>query len=355
MLLQNSGKDSVYISFNHNYSHCCFGTSIGFYIFQISPFNKILSRKIDGGVSIIKMLHESNIIIFVGKDDNGLYPNNKLIIWDDQKKNVLGEISYNTKILNTCITKKNIITLCEKKIYIYNFESLTLIKSISTNTSSNLISIGLEESDYLIYPGSDVGTVTIIKLNSDYCNNIKAHNHSIEHLHLSNDGKYFVSASEKGTLIRIFNIEKGEMVHEVRRGIDPSKIIDLKLSKDNSTLLVSSVKGTIHLYKTNIDGKLEEKNKKFKGYGVQTIASFIPNVVRPNYVDSEWSFCQIYIPNVITSSVIDKGNQKVYSFGEDGQFYEINYTDSKEPKIEKVIKYLSDESDPFSKRSTTIK
>ena len=73
------------------------------------------------------------------------------------------------------------------------------------------------------------------------------------------------------------------------------KIIDLKLSKDNSTLLVSSVKGTIHLYKTNIDEKLEEKNKKFKGYGVQTIASFIPNVVRPNYVDSEWSFCQIYI------------------------------------------------------------
>ena len=50
-----SKQDDIYISFNHNYSHCCFGTSVGFYIYQISPFNKVLSRKIDGGVSLIKM------------------------------------------------------------------------------------------------------------------------------------------------------------------------------------------------------------------------------------------------------------------------------------------------------------
>tara|TARA_Y100000991_G_C21959875_1_gene343913 strand:- start:268 stop:1335 length:1068 start_codon:yes stop_codon:yes gene_type:complete len=353
-LSKDTHKD-IYISFNHNSTHCCFGTSIGFYIFQINPFNKILSRKIDGGVSIIKMLHESNIIIFVGAQDSGLYPNNKLIIWDDQKRDVLGEISYNSKILNICITKNNIITLCENKIYIYNFETLTLIKSINTKSISNLISIGLEESDYLIYPGEDIGTVTVVKLNSDYCNNIKAHNHKIEHLTLSNDGKYFASASEKGTLIRIFNIETAKQVHEVRRGIDPSKIVDIKLSDDNSTLLVSSIKGTIHLYKTNIDSSLEETNKRLKGYGVGTLASLIPNIVRPNYIDSEWGFCQIYISNVLSKSVIDKKNQKIYTFGNDGQFYEINYTNSKDPKIERVIKYISDESDPFSKRSTTIK
>ena len=40
-------KENIYVSFNHNDTHCCFGTAIGFYIFQINPFNKILSRKID--------------------------------------------------------------------------------------------------------------------------------------------------------------------------------------------------------------------------------------------------------------------------------------------------------------------
>ena len=32
------------------------------------------------------MLNESNIILFVGRTDRGMYPNNKLIIWDDQKE-----------------------------------------------------------------------------------------------------------------------------------------------------------------------------------------------------------------------------------------------------------------------------
>ena len=37
------------------------------------------------------------------------------------------------------------------------------------------MSIGLEKSDFLIYPGSEVGTISIIKMNTDYCDNIKAH------------------------------------------------------------------------------------------------------------------------------------------------------------------------------------
>ena len=91
--------------------------SIGFYIYSINPFKKILSRKIDQGISLVKMLYESNIVLFVGWTEIGLYPNNKLIIWDDSKKAVLGEIAYNNKINNICVTKDHIVVLLEKKIY----------------------------------------------------------------------------------------------------------------------------------------------------------------------------------------------------------------------------------------------
>ena len=36
----------------------------------------------------------------VGRTNKGSYPNNKLIIWDDSRKSVLGEIQYNNKIDN---------------------------------------------------------------------------------------------------------------------------------------------------------------------------------------------------------------------------------------------------------------
>ena len=131
MELANDSKnsDDIYISFNQTEKYACFGTSIGFYIYSLNPFKKILSRKIDLGISIVKMLYESNIIVFVGRSDSGLYPNNKLIIWDDSKKAVLGEISYSSKINNVNLTKDYIVVLLEKKIYIYKF-GLELIKAL---------------------------------------------------------------------------------------------------------------------------------------------------------------------------------------------------------------------------------
>ena len=162
-------KPDTYISFNQTEKYACFGTSIGFYIYSLNPFKKVLSRKIDSGISIVKMLYESNIIIFVGKTEKGLYPNNKLIIWDDCKKNVLGEITYNCPIQNVNVTKDYIVVLLDKKIYIYNFENLYLVKTIDITAHHNkLLCMGLENSDYLIYPGDAVGSVNITKLSGDY-------------------------------------------------------------------------------------------------------------------------------------------------------------------------------------------
>ena len=347
-----TATDEVYISFNHTNNYCCFGTSIGFYIYQINPFQKVLSRKIDGGVSMIKMLHESNIILFVGKTDRGLYPNNKLIIWDDHKKNVLGEISYNNKIINIDLTKNNIIVLCEHKIYIYEFESLTLVKSIDIVGSGNMMSIGSEETDYLIYPGNEIGTVNITKLNSDYFQKIQAHTSSIKTLYLNSTGSHFVTASETGTLVRIFNTETGEKVKELRRGCDQTEIKDVRMSVDNSLLLVSSNKGTIHIYNTGINPDCENKNALWENYGSSYIKAVIPV---PEYFNSEWSFSKIYLSGIETFSIIKSDEKTIYSFGNDGQFYKINFSDADKPIIEKTIKYISDESDPFSERSTTIK
>ena len=358
-MIFNINDESIYLGINQTNNFCCFGTSIGFYIYQINPFQKVISRRIDGGVSIVKMLSESNIILIVGKSNVGLYPNNKLVIWDDQKKDIIGEMSYNTQIINLEVTKKNIIVMTNTKILIYNFDDLILDKTFDNSQNNAIMAVGLNSLDYIIYPSNEIGSIHIKNISGDDEKCFKMHDHSITNLKISNDGKYLVTSSEKGTLIKILDIENLKIIKEVRRGCDPTKITDLQFSDNNNILLVSSVKGTIHLYNTNIsDDTFSQKNRHInldKIWGVSTIKKLVPNNVKPSYFSSEWSFSQIYIPNIVTYSTLNISRNKIYSFGNDGQFYEICFNDVKNPTVDKIIKYISDENDPFSERTSTIK
>lgn len=349
-MILNTNNGEIYLSFNQLKNFCCFATDIGFYVYQISPFKKMVSRKIMGGVRMIKMLHESNIFIFVGKSKGGLYPSNKLIIWNDENKKVLGEINFNSEIHDVDITKDYILVQCNSKIYIYKFDNLSLVKTIDMSAKKVIMGMGIEGAKYILYSGSEKGVINITKFDDDYLNTIQAHKNEIDIMEVSNDGKYLITASTKGTLIRIFDIETGDLRKEMRRGCDPVKILNISLSNDNSVLLVSSLKGTLHLYNTEITSKCDAKNKNWDDYGMK----YIRNVL-PEYFNSQWSFSQIYLSGIETFSVVDNTKKKIFVFGNNGQFYLVDYEDTLNPIIEKTIKYISDESDPFSDRSTTIR
>ena len=100
----------------------------------------------------------------------------------------------------------------------------------------------------------------------------------------------------------------------------------------------------------NIVSDFKTENPTFENYGISYVKWALPD-----YFHSKWSFAQFQVPDVITYSIFDRYVNKLYSFGNDGQYYELNFQDFNNPTIEKTIKYISDESDPFSERSSTIK
>ncbi|GIL72311.1 hypothetical protein Vretimale_3989 [Volvox reticuliferus] len=62
------------------------------------------------------------------------------------------------------------------------------------------------------------------------------------------DGKRLVTASEKGTLVRVWNTADGQLLQELRRGADPAHIYSLALSRNCDWLALSSDKGTVHVF-----------------------------------------------------------------------------------------------------------
>lgn len=78
---------------------------------------------------------------------------------------------------------------------------------------------------------------------------IEAHKGEIAALTLSRDGTLLATASEKGTIIRVFSVETGSKVYQFRRGTYPTKIYSMSFSDDNQFLAASSSSKTVHLFK----------------------------------------------------------------------------------------------------------
>lgn len=98
---------------------------------------------------------------------------------------------------------------------------------------------------------------------------------------LSQDGSLLVTASSKGTLLRIYATGTGEMVEEVRRGADQAVITDISIDPENKYVCCASDKGTIHIF--SIDHQ-SQMNKQSSWRSMKGVLS---------YFGSNWSFSQL--------------------------------------------------------------
>ena len=124
------------------------------------------------------------------------------------------------------------------------------------------------------------------------------------------------------------------------------------MKDDNSLLLVSSNTGTIHIFETNLSEGNKNNTllkKQTNGFNID----FIKNII-PSYFTLKKSVVQFQMNGIITNSVFEKNSKKIYSLGNNGQFYVLNYEDYSKPLIDKTIKFVKDDIDPFTERTSMI-
>jgi WD40 repeat protein len=71
------------------------------------------------------------------------------------------------------------------------------------------------------------------------------------------------TASDKGTLIRLFNVEKGTFLLEVRRGSERADLYSIAFDPLSKFIACSSDRGTIHIFSLlTAHKKMKELNEK---------------------------------------------------------------------------------------------
>ena len=279
----------------------------------------------DYEVTMVVMLYRTNILALVGSDNNMNNKRSKLIIWDDCQKKPLSELKFNQNIMNVKLRKDKIIVVCRDKIYVFNLSTFKNIDIIETGDNSHgIVGISYEQSQTIIaYPDKKRGNVRIKNYEKSTVFSITAHENNIACITLSHDGSLLATASEQGTLIRIFNTENGNLLQEVRRGKDKADIKYICFEPSYKFIAASSNKGTIHIW--SLAKSLKSLNKisdddkaiiENKTSGLK----WLPNFLGGEFFSSEWSFAQVRI--TVNRSICCFGaDNTIIVVSTDGKYY----------------------------------
>jgi len=345
----DSSNELLFVGFNQDNGCFACGLSNGFVIYNVDPFRetfrRIFTNGSNGGIGIVEMLFRCNLLAIVGGGRNPRFPTNKVMIWDDHQNKCIGELKFRTEVHAVRLRRDRVVVVLESKVFVYNFKDLKLIDQITTvSNSKGLVSLCPEpKNNVLAVPGLARGSIRIELYDMKKATLIKAHDADLAQFALNSDGSRIASASEKGTLIRLWNCHNGEPLKELRRGMDRAEIYCICFNQTSTFLACSSDKGTVHIYSlsantinptsnnttnptatsakfrsesfhetsttsittTNtannattsehdsLSNPTSTTNKQMGGMGITFLKGILPVSMVPRYFDSEWSFAQV--------------------------------------------------------------
>ncbi|TQS35443.1 hypothetical protein Golomagni_04136 [Golovinomyces magnicellulatus] len=235
------------VAFNQDASCFSVGRESGFSVFNSDPCYLRVSRELGAGIGIVQMIEKSNFIGIVGDGTESIFSQNKVIVWDDAKHKIALRISNPTNVLGIRMSKKHIIVILQNSVHTYKFHNPPELWH-TFETTDNFLGLCCLESNILAFPGRTIGQVQLVELDTGNVKILLAHGSPLRALGLSLNGQILATASETGTLIRVFATHNCARIIELRRGIDQAVIFSLAISPSGLLLAATSDKSTLHIF-----------------------------------------------------------------------------------------------------------
>ncbi|KJZ78877.1 Autophagy-related protein 18 [Hirsutella minnesotensis 3608] len=259
-----------FITFNQDHSCLAVGTTKGFRIYHTEPFSRIFSSD-DGNIAIIEMLFSTSLVALI------LSPRH-LIIQNTKRASVICELTFPSAVLAVRLNRKRLAVVLEEEIYLYDISNMSLLYTIPTSPNPTAICALSPSSEncFIAYPlpkareDSDSKRPSHAPPQSTYVaptsgevlvfdtltlkavNVIEAHRSPLCCMCLNNDGTLLATASETGTIIRVFSVPRGQKLYQFRRGTYPSTIYSMSFNLSSTLLCVSSASDTVHIFRLGI-------------------------------------------------------------------------------------------------------
>lgn len=143
------------------------------------------------------------------------------------------------------LTEELLVLVCKKKIVLYSWKNDKIVWEMPTRKNPFFAFALAARFNVFSFPSSNLGEACLRVQSKNENIYVPAHKSEIQALALNEDGSLMATASEKGTVIKVWSINGG-CIFRFRRGIGRARIFSLALT--HSFLAVSSDKQTIHLF-----------------------------------------------------------------------------------------------------------
>ncbi|KAG0145320.1 hypothetical protein CROQUDRAFT_45983 [Cronartium quercuum f. sp. fusiforme G11] len=260
------------VNFNQDYTCISVGTRSGYAIHNCDPFGRVYAKG-DGAVGIVEMLFCTSLVALVGTGDRPSPSTRKLQIVNTKRQSTICELTFPTAVLAVKLNRRRLVVVLEEQIYLYDISNMKLLQTLDTSPNPGGICAlaPSSESSYLAFPSplpspstpfsnapptpassTSVSTGDVYlydALSSSVTNVIQAHKAPLAIISFNSTGTLMATASDKGTVIRVFSVPNGEKVFQFRRGSYSARIFSISFNAVSSLLAVSSDTDTVHIFK----------------------------------------------------------------------------------------------------------
>ncbi|PSN33782.1 WD repeat domain phosphoinositide-interacting protein 2 [Blattella germanica] len=324
MNLANQGSDPAsgvfFVNFNQDCTSLAVGTKTGYRLFSLNSVDTLeqIYENATEDICIVERLFSSSLVAVVS-----LTSPRKLKVCHFKKGTEICNYSYSNTILAVKLNRARLVVCLEESLYIHNIRDMKVLHTIRDTppNPSGLCTLSINSDNcFLAYPGSNtIGEVQIFDaVNLHAKTMIPAHDSPLAALGFSPTGTKVATASEKGTVIRVFQVHDGSKLYEFRRGVKRCvSISSLAFSMDSMFLCCSSNTETVHVFKLEepreVPRQAPEENQGWMGWmskAVSVSANYLPSQVTDVFNQGR-AFASVHLPfqglrNVCAITTIQK-------------------------------------------------
>ncbi|ESN99526.1 hypothetical protein HELRODRAFT_185812 [Helobdella robusta] len=289
-----SESNLLFFNFNQNYSAISVGTKTGYRLLSLASIDKfdVVHEDDTPEVNAIDRFFSSSLLALVS-----LTAPRKLRVCHFKKTQEICNFSYSSAILGVKLNRtshailQRLVVCLEDSIHIHGLKDMRTLHSINNipyNPKGLFALASGNENCFLAWPSSNIiGEVHVFDCISQRdITTIHAHDNPLAAIAFSTSSSMIATASEKGTIIRVFSLPDGQKIFEFRRGVKRCATIhSLSFSQDSRFLCCSSNTETIHIFNlesTKDEKPVEESQGGWMDYlsgALRTSASYLPTQV----------------------------------------------------------------------------